>query len=374
MPKTTILPDKLPVETPHYQRFVAFTVQFPIEKGKRIYHRVVITGTHKDIAQDLGTFLPSRARTILERSESEELEARPSKRRMETTTPKRESYYAVCSCGVKNCEHLTDAIKHFFLVQDFAENTGQVIKEIRDTQTRFQEASEKIEEATQRLESVSLELTQLEAERSKLEGQLHKTQDDDEQLSKILEGELEAKSKEITEIRRREEAIRTEKDTLLAEKEELERTNENLHGNLDALTHEMGRIAARGYGSPADKLPDNVASVVSKYFALKSSDLEPESKLAPSVYSDHHKASNVEILAKRLSGIDFIKYIGISYRREARHNKVTVMPDTDELELIVADSDNANIFKLGTTAQTKAQQLLAAHLVAEQFNARVETK
>lgn len=54
---------------PDYQRFVAVNIQVPIEPGKRAYHRVTITGSHRDLADDLSRILPRKAQVILKRSD-----------------------------------------------------------------------------------------------------------------------------------------------------------------------------------------------------------------------------------------------------------------------------------------------------------------
>jgi predicted nucleic acid-binding Zn-ribbon protein len=367
-----LLPDE-PKEAPHYQRFVAFSVLLPVEKGKRVYHRVIISGTHKDLEQDLGELLPKQIRRLLSHSDSEEIWER-TKRRVKTTTPNREDYFAFCSCKTADCEHIQDAVEHFFLIQDFAENSGQIIRGIRDNRVRVQEYSQGIDAANSTLQTLTTKLDGLERERSELANRLQRAREEDEKLALSLMEELDDKGQHISILQDLEATTRSEKEALLFEKQGLETANRILRGNLEAIGREFGKLAAEKHTSTEKGLSDEVIGVVSEYFALEPSNLEPESKLAPSIFSDHHKASNVETLARRLSAIDFVKYVGASYRREAKHNKVVIMPLEHELEVIIADGDNANILKLGTTAQTRPQQLLAAHLVAKQFDARVELK
>jgi len=362
-----------PKETPHYQRFVAFAVLLPTEKGKRQYHRVVITGTHNDLEKDLGEILPKQARWLLSHSDSQEIKAR-TKRRVETTTPNRQNYYAFCSCRADDCEHLKDAIDHFFLIQDFAENSGQIIKDMRDNRILLTEYSEKIEETNNALATLATDLSRLENERTELSARLQKVKEEDDQLAYGLIKELDAKNKEFEQLQAKEETVLTEKKTLQDEKQEIECRNQSLQANIETLSNEMRNLAARKLTAPPAALPSAVTGVVGRHFALEPSDLEPDAKLAPDVFSDHHKAANAEMTAHKLSAIDFVRYVGVSYRHSTKHNKVTVLPSPQELEMVITDGDSGNIFKITTTAKSKAQQLLAAYLLAEQFDARVESR
>ena len=372
MTEEPLLPDQ-PKEPPHYQRFVGFVVLLPVEVGKRQYHRVVITGTHKDLEEDLGQLLPKQVRKLLSRSRNQELWER-TKRRVGTTTPNREAYYAFCSCGAKDCDHLDSAIEHFSLIQHFAENSGQIVKEVWESRNRLQEYTERIGSANVQLQSFAGELDRLKADRAELANSLQAVKEEDEELARSLSKQLEEKTDEFERLQGRERDAQAEREVLLSEKQNLQAAYNNSQENLKAISREIGTFAARRHTSPDKALPDDVSAVVGCHFALEASDLPPESKLASSIYSDHHKALNVEAVAQWLAAQSFVKYVGLSYRHEATHSKVTVMPHEYDLELIVPDGDNANVLKIRTTARSKPQQLLAAYLIAEQFNAKVDPK
>jgi len=130
-------------EPPDYQRFIALNIQVPQVKGKRIYHRVTITSSFKDLTLDLSLVLPSQVKRILEGHAETPISYRASHHELPSPNPYRAPYIVVCSCGEENCEHIDYAIRHFQLVQHFAEDAGRIAHLIHESEERAQEAEQK---------------------------------------------------------------------------------------------------------------------------------------------------------------------------------------------------------------------------------------
>jgi hypothetical protein len=349
---TNELPDLLEecLESPDYQRFIALNILVPQIEGKRIYHRVTITGSLKDLADDLSSVLPSSVLTLLRRQVNTVLSIRNSHSELPSPHPKRAPYVVLCSCGVKDCEHADYAIRHFQLVQSFADNSGRVSNLIRQSQRKILETESRLQ--------------LLDHERQEIACRLEEEKRKGEQVEE-LQLRLRAKDLEKADLSLQVEEAREEQ-------ERLQRIIETHQQNLKEVMDEFWRKQDSSWKSMSKDLPSEMLNVLNHYFIPPPSNILPSEKLQKNVSSDHHRVSRTKLLLPRLAAIDFVRGLGLDYRHDIKSGKVQIKQRVEELELLVPYKGEADIIRILTTAHTKAQQLFAAHLIAERFGVEVQ--
>lgn len=345
---------------PDYQRFIAINIQVPIAPGKRAYHRVTITGSHRDLADDLSHILPKNARAVLKRSD-EPILVKDSHREFPQKNPYRGPYIAVCSCGAKDCEHVEYAVRHFQVVQAFAENSGRISDLLRENKQRATEA----ELARRNLER---EIHSLGQERQELASQLEAAEKTGKQVTELQEN-LRSKDTQIDLLRGRIEQEDKEQARL---QREIANYQDNLKAVFTQFWQEKDELASDG----SLHLPDEMLTVFNRRFLLPPSQIPPSNKFQKTVEADHHRVgqsvSHTDSLLVKLASIEFIRELGIGHRRNTKMGKVRTKPKVEQLELLVPYKGEADIIRIITTAQTRAQQFLAAYYLGELFGVEVQ--
>jgi hypothetical protein len=345
---------------PDYQRFIAINIQVPIAPGKRAYHRVTITGSHRDLANDLSHILPKKARAVLERSD-EPILVKDSHCEFPQKNPYRGPYIAVCSCGAKDCEHIEYAVRHFQVVQAFAENSRRISDLLRESKQRATEA----ELARRNLER---ELQSLGQGRQELASQLEAAEKMGKQVTELQE-KLRSKDTEIDLLQGR---IEQEDE----EQARLQREIANYQDNLKAVFTQFWQEKGELTSDRSLHLPDEMLIVFNRRFLLPPSQIPLSNKFQKTVEADHHRVgqsvSHTDSLLVRLASIEFIRELGIGHRHNTKMGKVRIKPKVEQLELLVPYKGEADIIRIITTAQTRAQQFLAAYYLGELFGVEVQ--
>lgn len=345
------------VETPEYERFIALNIQVPQVKGKRSYHRVTISSSLKDLGEDLSLVLPGRITKLLGSMHLEHRMAyKQSRQEIDSPNPKRDPYVAVCSCGNLECEHIAYALGHFRRILIFSQNSAQIAQQIASNNERSAMAGKRLAELQDRLSS-------LRHERDTLATSL-KMADRDAQLVSELQGELAAKEDDI-------ELLSLEVNEEKAEVGRYKLEIETLQENLRAMSMAWLRS---GEQKPLDKLeiPEGILSVVRNHFMPRITELRPEEKFQDNVDSDHHRVANTHQVLLQLAQLEFVRELGISYRRQTKSGKVQVMENVDTLEVLVPHNGEADIIRVITMAGSKPQQMIVAYMVAERFDLDVQ--
>jgi len=345
---------------PDYQRFIAVNIQVPIAPGKRAYHRVTITGCHQDLADDLSRLLPKKARAILERSD-EPVAIKNSHYEFPQKNPNRGPYIAVCSCGAKDCEHLEYAVRHFQVVQVFAENSGRISSLLR-------EGKQKAVEAELARKSLEEELQSLEQEREELSGQLEAAEKTGKQVVELQE-KLRSKEAEKDLLR---EKVEQEDE----EQARLQREIANYQDSLKAVFMQFWQEKDELASDRSVRLSDEMLTVFNRRFLLPLSQVSPSSKFQKTVEAGHHRVgqnvNHTHSLLMKLAPIEFIRELGIGRRHNTKMGKVQVKPSVEQLELLVPYKGEADIIRIITTARSRAQQFLAAYYLGELFGVEVQ--
>lgn len=302
--KNSVISDLLDGESipPDYQRFIAINIQVPIAAGKRVYHRVTITGSHRDLANDLARVLPKRVRTMLERSD-ELVQIKDSHFEFPHNNPYRDAYIAVCSCGIKDCEHIEYAVRHFMSIQAFAENSGRISELVRENKQKATEA----ELVRKGLEQDILLLGQ---ERQELAKKLEAAEQSGTQVAQ-LQQELESKDLEMGLLRQK----------IVQEDEEqarLEREIANYQDNLKSVFTQFWQEKDEIASDETHKMSEEFLAVFSQRFLPPPSQVSPSNKFQKTVEADHHRVGNTELVLAKLAPIEFIRELGIGRRRNTK--------------------------------------------------------
>jgi hypothetical protein len=356
---TSELPDLLDevAKEPDYQRFIALNIQVPEVKGKRVYHRVTITSSFRDLEQDLSLVLPSRVRSHLRGESRAAISYQQSGHSVPSTNPNRDPYTAVCSCGQRDCEHIEYAVEHFQLIQRLSENVGRVSTLLRESMRRSEEA----EQVRKALES---RLGLLEQERDELAARVKAEERAGKQV-KELRDELDARSLEIIDLQ-------TQVGRKSEEQELLQQQIEQHQRNYRAMAEEYWREKSVSSPSDVGQVSDEMLSVLTQHFALPWCDVDPKDKLQENVQADHHRVSNTDTVLTQLARIEFVRELGIGRRRNTKQGKVRIDRKADRLELLVPHKGEADTVRIITTALSRPQQLFAAYLIGEQFGVPVQ--
>jgi len=227
------------------------------------------------------------------------------------------------------------------------------------------ESQRKILEAEQIRKSLESKLQLLDSERVELSRQLDSEKKTAEQLA-MLRSELEAKESEIAKLSKQLEDENEEQERL---QQEVVTYQENLNAMMSEFWSRRNGPATNAANS---NLSDRRLSVVSRYFIPPPSNVPTEEKFQKNVFSDHHRVGHTRSLLAKLAKIDFIRELGLDYRHNIKSGKVQIKERVEELELLVPYKGEADIIRIVTTAQTKAQQLFAAHLIGEDFEVEVQ--
>jgi hypothetical protein len=357
---TTQLPDLFAVinASPDYQRFIALNIQVPQVKGKRIYHRVTITGSLKDLALDLSLVLPSQVRRALENQLEAPIVYRNSCRELPSPNPNRASYTAVCSCGEEDCEHVDYAIRHFQLVQRFAEDTGRIAHLIQESQQRAQEAEQKRRELASNLDSV-------QQEREELIKRIETAEEAGDQVTELHKN-LESKESEIA-------SLHVQLEQRDEQQERFQREIRTYQENIEAIWRsEFWRGKKEGSSAEPSPISDEMLDMLTHFFVPMPADVTPKEKFQDNVSVSHHRVPNTMGLLGQLVDISFIREIGIGRRHNTKSGKVRIKPEVERLELLVPYKGEADIVRIITTASSKAQQLAAAHFISKRFEVDVQ--
>lgn len=345
---------------PDYQRFIAINIQVPITPGKRLYYRVTITGSHHDLAEDLSHILPRRARIVLERSD-EPIRIKESHHEFPQKNPNRGPYIAVCSCGAKECEHVEYAIRHFQVIQAFAENSGRISDLLRESRQRAAEAEHE-------RKNLERELQSREQERQELVRQLE-TAEKASRRAEELKERLRSKELEIDLLTRR---IAQDDEEQARLRREIANYQDNLKAVFTQFWQEKDDLISEG--SPP--IPEEMVAVFNRYFQLLPAQIPPSKKFQKTVEADHHRVGqsvgHTQLLLSKLATIPFIRELGVGHRHKTKMGKVRVKPKVEQLELLVPYKGEADIIRIITTAQTRAQQLFAAYYLGELFEVEVQ--
>jgi hypothetical protein len=352
--RTTELPNLLAevTEPPDYQRFIALNIQVPQIKGQRIYHRVTITSSLKDLAADLSLTLPLKVRRILEK-QSEVPSYKGSRCELPSPNPNHDPYVAICSCGQKDCEHIEYAIRHFQLAQRLSEDSGRISHLIQQAM-----------EAEQTHRKLENELLSIEQKREELAKKLESEERAGKQVAKLRK-EVGTKDSEIVHLRSQLE----HRDE---EQERLRREIRTHRENFEAVLSEFWR----GKDKPLDDTPKEVSDemlyVLTRHFMLPLSSISPEDKFQKNVFADHHRVPNTMGLLRQLADIDFIRELGIGQRHNTKSGKVRIKPEVERLELLIPHEGEADIVRIITTASSKSQQFFAAYFIGERLGVEVQ--
>ena len=352
---TTELPDLLAEVTvpPDYQRFIALNIQVPQIKGQRIYHRVTITSSLKDLAADLSLTLPLKVRRILDK-QSEVPSYKGSRCELPSPNPNHDPYVAICSCGQKDCEHIEYAIRHFQLTQRLSEDSGRISHLIQQAM-----------EAEQTHRELENKLLSVEQEREELAKKLESEERAGKQVAKLRE-ELETRDSEIVRLHNQLEHGDEERKHLQQEI----RTQRD---NLEAVWSEFWRGKDKPLVDTPGDISDERFCVFTRHFIPPPSDVPPQEKLQKNVFADHHRVSNTMGLLRQLADIDFIRELGIGQRHNTKSGKVQIKPEIERLELLVPHKGEADIVRITTTVLSKPQQFFAACFIGERFGVEVQS-
>lgn len=346
------------VESPEYERFLALNIQVPKVEGKRYYERVTISSSLRDLADDLSLVLPNHVRRALRQAhETHDMVYKSSSHRLPSPNPKRDPYVVVCSCGEPDCEHVQYAVGHFHRVMAFSQNAGQIAQHLRAS-------SELAALAEHQQVALAQQLEHLQQERDQLAESLELAETD-AQIAGQLQGKLNEKDDEIARLR----LAFSEK---AAEVDHHRQEAETAIDNLNSLSKEWLGSARRTKPDSGVSLTNEVYSVIQTHFMPPSLDIDPKMKFQVNVFADHHRVPNTHSILMQLAQLEFVRQLGISYRRKVKSGKVQIVPEVDTVEVLVPHNGEADIIRVLTTAVTKPQQMLAAHLVAAHFDLEVK--
>lgn len=350
--RTTELPSLLEkaAKPPDYQRFIALNTQVPQIKGKRGYYRVTITSSPRDLAKDLSLVLSPKARRILENQPETQISYGDSRCELPPTNPYRDPYIVICSCGQKDCEHTEYAMKHFQLIQRFAEDSGRISNLIREA----------------------------EQTRKELESRLHLLEQEREEIAKRLEAEEKA-GKQVVELRSEVEAkdleavrLRAQLEQKDEEQERLQREISTYRENFEVMLSEFWRGKDEPSLDTTELVSHEMLHVLTRHFTPPPSNISPEKKLQENVFADHHRVPNTMGLLGQLANINFIRELGIGYRHNTKSGKVQIDPEVERLKLLIPHKGEADIIRVITTARSKPQQFFAAYFIGERFGVEVQ--
>lgn len=344
------------VEPPDFQRFVAVNI-FVVGQNKQ-RHRVTITNSLRDLAQELSFVLPNRVQRILKFCD-ELIIHEESRHEIPARLPRWDPFVAVCSCGQRACEHVEVACRHFNLVQSFADNTGQILEEIHKRQKQ-------IEEAVKAQSLLETKLQQLNSECATLAEKLAVEKAASERAN-LLQEQLTAKQAEISELQNQVHHYGKRQ-------EELEKELAIHQDNYRAIVLEVARRGSE-FGAATERegeIDEDVQRVLYECFLPPVRDVAPERRLQLSVSSDYHMAASTRVIAANVAQLFFVREIGIDRRLTTKTGKVQILPKIGELKLIVPRDGDANTIRVYTTAQTRSQHYFAAHLLAQRFGVEVQ--
>lgn len=346
------------IASPEYERFLALNVQVPKAAGSRQYERVTICCSPRDLAADLSLLLPSHiVRHLEDVGRYYPLKPKRFQHEASSPNPKRDPYVVVCSCGQSDCQHVEYALSHFQRVMAFSQNAAQIAQNLKANAEFAVQAEQQRTALAQQLERLRIERDQLAGNLELAEsdvlvvGQLRERLRQNEDDIALLGLQLDDKENEITRYKRDVETARA-----------------NLQSMAEAWTSSGKRNADGNVISATDEL----LSVVHTHFMPAPANVAPATKYQVNVSADHHRVTNTHAILMQLAEIEFVRELGISYRRQIKSGKVQIKPEIDTLEVLVPHNGEADIIRVLTTAASKPQQMLAAHVIAVRFDLDVK--
>jgi hypothetical protein len=122
----------------------------------------------------------------------------------------------------------------------------------------------------------------------------------------------------------------------------------------------------------ANNIPDPFESILATHFIPPQTDASYEDKFEANVNAQHHRENNTLDLLNQLRHMPFVKKIGVDYKHPGKSKKVRTDQNTSLIHLHIPCNNLVDIVRITTTAQSRAQQLVAAHYIANEFNTTVQ--
>lgn len=252
-------------------------------------------------------------------------------------------------------------MRHFQIVQAFAENSGRVSSLLRESKQRTAESELERSDFEQKLRS-------LEQERQRLSSQLEVEEKTGKQVIELQE-KLRSKDTEIN-------LLRTTIEREDEEQARLQREIANHQDNLKAVFRQFWQEKDELASDKSVHLPDEMLTIFNRRFLLPPTQIPPSNKFQKTVEADHHRVgqsvNHTDSLLMKLAQIEFIRELGIGRRHNIKVGKVQIKPKAEQLELLVPHKGEADIIRIITTAKTRAQQFLAAYYLGELFGVEVQ--
>ena len=333
---------------PDQQRIVALNLQYD-------GHRVTVSVTPSKLARELSFSLPGKIRLQLQGfDKGYQPRYRDSSGCFESNLLQ---YCSVCSCGQNACQHVEYATQHIQLLQH---------------------VSLVIEEYQQKLNNQQVEMIRIQHESDESQQKIGQLEQDMERLGNSI-GELDKKKEaELKEVREEVELKQLELEQEVEDKERLEQEKEYLaltmeeekkayQENISALNSCAWETTGSTKAGQLDISPGmNVPS-------LTPSQLDPSEKYEKNVDSTHHRAKHTHKILKKLARVNFVRKLGLERRQPVKQGKVCIdSQQVQGLKLLVSGNAECDVIRITTTAESKLQQVLAAHQVADMFEVEVQ--
>ena len=332
---------------PDQQRIAVLNLQY---EG----HRVTVSVTPGKLASELSFSLPNQIRSQLQGIDNDyQPKYRDSSGCFESN---RSKYHVVCSCGKNTCQHVGYATQHFQLLGRFSSVIEEYQQKLSSLQLEMMQVQQKSKGSQQKIKQLEQEINQLENRA----GELDKKRE--VELNEAKE-EVELKQLELDEELEDKRQLEEEKESLILEMEEIQ---EIYHQNMSALNSNWETNSSTEVKESGSSSSINVP-------VLTSSQLHLDEKYEKNVKSSHHRAKHTHKILKKLARADFIKQLGLEWRQPVKQGKVQIdSQQVQSLKLLVPDNGECDVIRISTTAESKLQQIWAAHQIAAMFEVDVQ--